>query len=164
MNFNQKTSIKFLDIKRKVEKETKKDLRYMKLIKRKEEILNYLNIMILNKEDKIFMEKYDKLGLQIKDIELQTAFEILTNNKKRKKIYKKLKKEDEEDSYINQFNKIVEDSDYKSKILKRKEIFKKISKGSKKHEKLLYELESIETEIATIETEKIKRLCNNVEE
>ena len=68
----------------------------------------------------------------------------------------KKSKDINEDEYNEKFNKIVEDTKYKEKLNSRNEIFKKITNTNKKEKDLLYELESIETEIATIETDKVK--------
>lgn len=157
MNFNHKPTITLLDIKEKVKKDLKKSEHYMNLKTRKEQIFNYIKILDMTKDENKLIENYDKINEQMKEMELQKAYEIVINNKKKKNVLNKYKIQKEEDNYDNQFNKIIEDTNYKNKMRKREVIFKKLSKKSNKFQALLYELESIQTEMATLETEKVKQ-------
>lgn len=160
MKFNQRQMIMLSELKKKLEKELKKDKEYTKLINRKKEIFNYIVAMKIGKNDETLLNKYGKIGEQIKEMEIQKTYELSIERKTRVKILGKIfwinksKKEDYED----EFNKIVEDTNYKNKIKKRKDLFEKLSKKSKKYQELMYELESIETEISTMESEIIKKM------
>ena len=67
-----------------------------------------------------------------------------------------MQKNDTVDKYSEQFNKIIEDSEYKEKIKIHNELFQILTNTNKEERDLLFKLESLETEIATIETEKIQ--------
>lgn len=168
MKMTQEENKQLMKIKKKVKQELKQDLYYNKLKERKDKIINYLKIMQESNEKKELINKYEKLGKQVKEIEIETAYKITIENKteienQSKTLLDKIKcklskksKEMTEEDYNKAFNKIVEDSEYKEKLKLRNEIFKKITNANKKQKDLLYELESIETEIATIETDKVK--------
>ena len=168
MKMTQEENKQLMKIKKKVKQELKQDLYYNKLKERKDKIINYLKIMQESNKKKELINKYEKLGKQVKEIEIETAYKITIENKteienQSKTLLDKIKcklskksKEMTEEDYNKAFNKIVEDSEYKEKLKLRNEIFKKITNANKKQKDLLYELESIETEIATIETDKVK--------
>ena len=95
------------------------------------------------------------------------AFKIATKRKRetkeKKKIMTGIKKKEKInlDKYSEQFNKIIEDSDYKEKTKIHNEIFQILTNTNKEERDLLFKLESIETEIATIETENIQEYIEN---
>lgn len=150
----------------KIENEIKKILKenddYIRLNTRKEQILNYLITIQEEVEKKKLIKKYEEIGNAIKEIECQMAFKIATKRKRetkeKKKIMTGIKKKEKInfDKYSEQFNKIIEDNDYKEKIKIHNEIFQILTNTNKEERDLLFKLESIETEIATIETEKIQ--------
>lgn len=167
MEMTQEEMKKLIKTKNEVQKELKQDLYYNKLRERKEKILNYLKTVQESNEKKELISKYEKIGRKIQEIEIETAYKItisdkIQRNNQKKNLFNKIKyklkksKDINEDEYNEKFNKIVEDTKYKEKLKSRNEIFKKITNTNKKEKDLLYELESIETEIATIETDKVK--------
>ena len=172
MNLTRNETIMLSEIRKKVEKELKNNEYYKRLVNRKEEIINYLCAMKNRKDDGNLLRRYDRLGEQIKEMEFQKAFEITNNdddNNHKMNIVDKLFKRRREKvrnkkeiKYNDEFDTIIEDTNYKAKIKKRKEIFNKLSRNSKKYKEMLYELESLETEMATIETEKIRAYINNI--
>lgn len=167
MQLNQDEKAKLALTKRKAKKELKKNKHYIELESRKNEILNYLNNK-KTKETKKLLEKYEELGEQVNKIEMETAFRITIKEKENKSrgvlkniIDKLTKKKEENQSYNKKFDEIAEDMNYKRKTKKHNQVFKELIKKFRKDKELLYELESIETEIATIKTEKIRECINN---
>lgn len=163
MELTHKQIIMLSVLKKKLKKELKNNEYYDKLKKRKVEIFNYIEAIKIGKNDGNLLNQYDKIGEQIKEIEIEKAFKVNLENRKNMKIRSLLRCNGKgENNYYEEFNKIVEDSNYKTKIEKRKTLFLKLSKRSKKYQDLMYELESIETQIATIETELIKRYTDDL--
>lgn len=167
MQLNQDEKAKLALTKRKAKKELKKNKHYIELESRKNEILNYLNNK-KTKETKKLLEKYEELGEQVNKIEMETAFRITIKEKENKSrgvlkniIDKLTKKKEGNQSYNKKFDEIAEDMNYKRKTKKHNQVFKELIKKFRKDKELLYELESIETEIATIKTEKIRECINN---
>ena len=167
MEMTQEELNELKKIKRKIYQYLRKNSMYQKLIERKEKILNYLKLVKDSDEKKKLISKYEKIGKKIQEIELSMAYKIAIENKKKNdeknnyliKIFNKLLKKclkNDTDSYNKEFNKIVEDSAYAKQIKIRNEIFQKLIKTNKKERELLYELESLEIEIATMETDKVK--------
>lgn len=167
MEMTQEELNELKKIKRKIYQYLRKNSMYRKLIERKEKILNYLKLVQDSDEKKKLISKYEKIGKKIQEIELSMAYKIAIENKKKNdeknnfliKVFSKLLKKclkNDTDSYNKEFNKIVEDNAYAKQIKTRNEIFQKLIKTNKKERELLYELESLEIEIATMETDKIK--------
>ena len=101
------------------------------------------------------------IGNDIKELELKMAFDVLENEKnKRNKAFLGLikKKKNNNDDYEQEFNSIVKDDEYRKLIKIRSGIFYKMKETFLDSQNQLYELDSLETEIATIETEKLKEL------
>ena len=149
---------KLVKIKDAIKRILKENQKYERLITRKEQILNYLITIQEDEKKKEQIKEYEKIGNDIKEIEFQMAFKIsmdkAMNKQKNKK--NKCKKNDTVDKYSEQFNKIIEDSEYKEKIKIHNELFQILTNTNKEERDLLFKLESLETEIATIETEKIQ--------
>lgn len=149
------------EIKRIVEGELQKECHYRSLEKRREKIIEYLNSSRNTKENKIFLAEYEKLGKKIKNMEIQTAFAATIQQRKNNRGIKRIiniimRKNDENKIYQDEFNKILENDSYKKKIKKHNEMFKELLKKFRKSKEMLYELESVETEIATILTDGIR--------
>ena len=158
MEMTQEELEKLVKIKDAIKRILKENQKYERLITRKEQILNYLITIQENEKKKEQIKEYEKIGNDIKEIEFQMAFKIsmdkTMNKQKNKK--NKCKKNDTVDKYSEQFNKIIEDSEYKEKIKIHNELFQILTNTNKEERDLLFKLESLETEIATIETEKIQ--------
>ena len=160
MEMTQEELDRLMEIKNEIKRILKENQKYARLITRKEQILNYLITIQEEEEKKKQIKEYEEIGNEIKEIEFQMAFKIATKRKtkEKKKIMKGIKKKEKInlDKYSEQFNKIIEDSDYKEKTRIHNEIFQILTNTNKEERDLLFKLESIETEIATIETEKIQ--------
>ena len=158
MEMTQEELEKLVKIKNAIKRILKENQKYERLITRKEQILNYLITIQEDEKKKEQIKEYEKIGNDIKEIEFQMAFKIsmdkAMNKQKNKK--NKCKKNDTVDKYSEQFNKIIEDSEYKEKIKIHNELFQILTNTNKEERDLLFKLESLETEIATIETEKIQ--------
>lgn len=158
MEMTQEELEKLVKIKDAIKRILKENQKYERLITRKEQILNYLITIQEDEKKKEQIKEYEKIGNDIKEIEFQMAFKIsmdkAMNKQKNKK--NKCKKNDTVDKYSEQFNKIIEDSEYKEKIKIHNELFQILTNTNKEERDLLFKLESLETEIATIETEKIQ--------
>ena len=164
MDLTRNGTIMLSEIRKKVEKELKNNEYYKRLKNRKNEIVNYLVAMKIGKDDENLLKRYDRIGEQIKEIEFEKAFKITNNDDEKVSILDRIlkRKREKEINYNYEFDKIIEDANYKAKIKKRREIFNKLGKNSKKYKELLYELESLETEMATIETERIRAYISNI--
>lgn len=158
MEMTQEELDRLIEIKNEIKRDLKENQKYVRLITRKEQILNYLITIQEEEEKKKQIKEYEEIGNEIKEIEFQMAFKIsmdkTMNKQKNKK--NKCKKNDTVDKYSEQFNKIIEDSEYKEKIKIHNELFQILTNTNKEERDLLFKLESLETEIATIETEKIQ--------
>lgn len=169
LKLTQEELSELMKIRKEINKDLKQDEYYNNLLLRKEKILDYLSKNKSTNDKEKLLEKYEQIGNEIKEIEIKTAFKVLydkmqkekNKNKIIKGIINKLNKKNENDEYTEQFNKIVQDENYKEKIKKHKEIFKKLNQNFKEESDYIYELDSIETELATIETEKIKEYIIN---
>lgn len=162
MEMTQEELDRLMEIKNEIKRILKENQKYARLITRKEQILNYLITIQEEEEKKKQIKEYEEIGNEIKEIEFQMAFKIATKRKRetkeKKKIMTGIKKKEKInlDKYSEQFNKIIEDSDYKEKTKIHNEIFQILTNTNKEERDLLFKLESIETEIATIETENIQ--------
>lgn len=165
MEMTQEELDRLIEIKNEIKRDLKENQKYVRLITRKEQILNYLITIQEEEEKKKQIKEYEEIGNEIKEIEFQMAFKIATKRKtkEKKKIMKGIKKKEKInlDKYSEQFNKIIEDSDYKEKTKIHNEIFQILTNTNKEERDLLFKLESIETEIATIETENIQEYIEN---
>lgn len=166
MKLSKEELTELLEVKKKVENELKGDKYYLKLGKREDEIIENLGDNKKLTECKKLLEEYKNVGEKINEIEINTAYKITIEEKERKEpkgfFAKLLKKEKEVVKYQSEFDKISEDVNYKKIVKRHNEIFKELIKMLRQKEELLYELESIETEMATIKTDKIREyLINN---
>ena len=150
------------NLKKKIKESLTKDEGYIELLEKKNRLINSLKQIEANRyEARTLLEKYDMIGNDIKELELKMAFDVLENEKKkRNKAFLGLikKKKNNNDDYEQEFNSIVKDDEYRKLIKIRSGIFYKMKETFLDSQNQLYELDSLETEIATIETEKLKEL------
>lgn len=163
MNKEEMANNELEGLKKKIKEELTKEEEYLNLQMRKEEIINNLKKSEANRyEAREILKQYEKIGYEIKEIELRMAYEVL--KKEDKKVKKKFmgikigKNSKNENEYDEEFNNIVRDKNYKENIRIRSGIFSKMKKIFLESQNELYELESVETEIATMETDKLKEL------
>lgn len=152
----------FENIERFVEEDLINDEQYRKLLKRKEEIENFLKAMGESQEVNCLIDTYSKVGQKIKKLEMKWAYKITMQekNKEREKrsFWKIIKnRQFENEDYTIKFNKIVNDSEYKEKLDNHINIFKLLEKKLENDRKLLYELESVESKIAIMETDLLRK-------
>lgn len=148
------------------------DSRFKRLTIRKEQILNYLTIVKKNKLEKDWISEYEELSNQIKKIEIETAYKLLINQQiknktKRKSFWRIIGKKRIKKKIINkfndEFNNIIQDDKYKEKMRVHNNLFKKLINANEEEKELLYELESVEIQLATIETDAIRDyFINNI--
>lgn len=152
-------------IKKEVEKQLQKDETYLKLDNREQEILKSLKDNKCIAESKKLLEEYRDIGKKINEIEIHTAYKITIKETEKNVLInffeKIISKNKGNSRYQNEFNKISEDNDYKKIVKRHNDIFKQLIKKLRENEELLYELESIETQMATIKTEKIREYIIN---
>lgn len=132
-------------IKNEIQKDLKDNLEYKNLYLRRKEIIKALKKIEQMEERKELLNNYEKTSDEIKDLEIEMAYKILN----------KLN-ENEEEKFNKEFNKIVQDNKYKEQVKIQKNTFNKLIKKPNLESNLLYELNSIDTQIATIETDKVK--------
>lgn len=132
-------------IKNEIQKDLKDNLEYKNLYLRRKEIIKALKKIEQMEERKELLNNYEKTSDEIKDLEIEMAYKILN----------KLN-ENEEEKFNKEFNKIVQDNKYKEQVKRQKNTFNKLIKKPNLESNLLYELNSIDTQIATIETDKVK--------
>lgn len=149
-------------LKKKIIEKLTNDEEYTQLLKKKSVLIEVLRTTEDNKYEVMeLLKKYNNIGKDIKDLELKTAFNVL-NNKKYKTFWGWIKKKrNNNDEYEIKFNSIVKDKDYRKLIKVKRELFNKMKEFFSECENQLYELDSLETEIATIETDKLRELFRN---
>ena len=129
-----------------------------KLYEKKNEAINYLTLMCNTKENKELIDKFNKLDIELKKIEETAAYIIAKEEKEnfsfKKTLFgeKKIIKKYSEDKYDERFNKLLKETEYFELIKKRSKIFKNLIRINSEDSSALYRLDSIETEISTIET------------
>ena len=129
-----------------------------RLYEKKKQAINYLTLMVNTKENKELINKFNKLDLELKKLEERAAFIIAKEEKLntviKKTLFgkKKIIKKYSEDKYDERFNKLLKETEYFELIKKRSKIFKDLIRINSEDSSALYRLDSIETEISTIET------------
>jgi hypothetical protein len=154
-------------LKKKIKEKLAKDEGYTELLKKKNNLIESLKKTEANRyEARKLLEKYDNIGNDIKELELKMAFDVLANEKtKRNKAFLGLlkKKKSNNEEYEQEFNSIVKDDEYRKLIKIRSGLFYKMKETFIDSQNQLYELDSLETEIATIETDKLRELFRKSE-
>lgn len=150
------------DIKKRLKEKLENCEKFKKLQLQKEEIINYLILMGNTKKNKELIKKFNELDSKLKDLEQQVAY-IITKDEKNKEIQKKsllgkLKVVNRlsEEEYNEKFNTLLKDTNYLNILKQRSEVFQELSKINKEDKSVVYRLDSIETEISTIETDTLR--------
>lgn len=150
------------DIKKRLKEKLENCEKFKKLQLQKEEVINYLILMGNTKENKELIKKFNELDSKLKDLEQQVAY-IITKDEKNKEIQKKsllgkLKVVNRlsEEEYNAKFNTLLKDTNYLNILKQRSEVFQELSKINKEDKSVVYRLDSIETEISTIETDTLR--------
>ena len=149
-------------IKSEVSEKSQKNLNFKKLQMKKEEVINYLIMMKDTKENKELIKRFNDLDLKLREVE-QTAAYIITKEEKskyneknellgNKKTFEKLSKEE----YEKKFNDLLKESNYLEMTKQRIKVFKELEKINNEDSSVLYKLDSLETEISTIETDTLR--------
>ena len=154
------------DIKKRLKEKLENCEKFKKLQLQKEEIINYLILMGNTKENKELIKKFNELDSKLKDLEQQVAY-IITKDEKNKEIQKKsllgkLKVVNRlsEEEYNAKFNTLLKDTNYLNILKQRSEVFQELSKINKEDKSVVYRLDSIETEISTIETDTLREFLS----
>ena len=149
-------------IKKRLKEKLENCEKFKKLQLQKEEVINYLILMGNTKENKELIKKFNELDSKLKDLEQQVAY-IITKDEKNKEIQKKsllgkLKVVNRlsEEEYNAKFNTLLKDTNYLNILKQRSEVFQELSKINKEDKSVVYRLDSIETEISTIETDTLR--------
>lgn len=133
-----------------------------RLYEKKKQAINYLTLMCNTKENKELIYKFNKLDIELKKIEETAAYIIAKEEKEnlsfKKTLFgeKKIIKKYSEDKYDEKFNKLLKETEYFELIKKRSKIFKNLIRINSEDSSALYRLDSIETEISTIETDALR--------
>lgn len=133
-----------------------------RLYEKKKQAINYLTLMCNTKENKELIDKFNKLDIELKKIEETAAYIIAKEEKEnlsfKKTLFgeKKIIKKYSEDKYDEKFNKLLKETEYFELIKKRSKIFKELIRINSEDSSALYRLDSIETEISTIETDALR--------
>lgn len=133
-----------------------------RLYEKKKQAINYLTLMCNTKENKDLIDKFNKLDIELKEIEETAAYIIAKEEKEnlsfKKTLFgeKKIIKKYSEDKYDERFNKILKETEYFELIKQRSKIFKNLIRINSEDSSALYRLDSIETEISTIETDALR--------
>lgn len=149
-------------IKNEVSEKLQKNLNFKKLQMKKEEVINYLIMMKDTKENKELIKKFNDLDLKLRELE-QTAAYIITKEEKlkynekkaalgKKKVLEKLSDEE----YEKKFNNWLKETNYLEMMKQRSKVFKELVKINNDDSSVLYKLDSLETEISTIETDSLR--------
>ena len=149
-------------IKKRLKEKLENCEKFKKLQLQKEEIINYLILMGNTKENKELIKKFNELDSKLKDLEQQVAY-IITKDEKNKEIQKKsllgkvkVVNRLSEEEYNAKFNTLLKDTNYLNILKQRSEVFQELSKINKEDKSVVYRLDSIETEISTIETDTLR--------
>ena len=162
MKLRQYEQKELKDIKKRLKEKLENCEKFKKLQLQKEEIINYLILMGNTKENKELIKKFNELDSKLKDLEQQVAY-IITKDEKNKEIQKKsllgkvkVVNRLSEEEYNAKFNTLLKDTNYLNILKQRSEVFQELSKINKEDKSVVYRLDSIETEISTIETDTLR--------
>ena len=154
----------FSKIKKETEEALATNSKLQQLYKRKQQIINFLTLMNPLEENKRLLDEYNKLDITLKQIEECIAFKISKEEKDivvKKRLWwgkeKKYKSEEKYmEKYMEKFNERLKETNYSKIIKDRNKIFKNLERINSKNSYLLYDLDSVETEISIIETDEIR--------
>lgn len=162
MKISQREQKELKEIKNVVNEKLQKNANLKKLLMKKEEVINYLIMMKDTKENKGLIKKFNELDLKLREVEQQAAY-IITKEEKNNVIVKKSLLGDRkvanklsEEEYNTKFNSLLKDTNYLNLMKQRSDVFKELSKINEEDKSVVYRLDSIETEISTIETDALR--------
>ena len=168
MKLTQDEQTELMSIKDDVQKMLNENEKLKRLYVRKQQIINYLTLMTNTKENKDLIEEYNKLDVQLRGFEVEAGYIIAkeeqANTVVKKSILGKKKRIEryDDDKYNDRFNEILKETEYSQIVKKRNKCFKELTELNNGYSYLLYELDSIETEISIIETDTLrKKLLEN---
>ena len=140
----------------------KENYEISRLYEKKRQAINYLTLMCDTKENKELIDKFNKLDLELKKLEEMVAYIIAKEEKLntviKKTLFgeKKIIKKFSEEKYDEKFNKLLKETEYFELIKQRSKIFKDLISINSEDSSALYKLDSIETEISTLETDALR--------
>ena len=149
-------------VKNKIKSILKEKYNIDRLYEKKKQAINYLTLMCNTKENKVLIDKYNRLDLELKKLEETAAYIIAKEEKlntvlkKTLFVEKKIIKKYSEDKYDERFNKLLKETEYFELIKQRSKIFKDLIRINSEDSSALYRLDIIETEISTIETDALR--------
>lgn len=162
MKISQREQKELKEIKNVVNEKLQKNANLKKLLMKKEEVINYLIMMKDTKENKGLIKKFNELDLKLREVEQQAAY-IIAKEEKNNWIVKKSLLGDRkvanklsEEEYNTKFNSLLKDTNYLNLMKQRSDVFKELSKINEEDKSVVYRLDSIETEISTIETDALR--------
>ncbi len=162
MKLNEKEQGELMIIINDVRRKLKLNNKINMLYTRKRQIINYLELMNKDENNKKLMQEYNKLDMELKQLEFEAAYIISKSEKSNViKLKKDLRKNNNadllnENMYEQKFNELLKDSDYSKIIKKRNWIFNELRKINIQYSEVLYKLDTIETEISTAETDALR--------
>lgn len=163
MKISQSEQKKLKEVIAKVKNLLKDNAKLKDLRLKKEQIINYLTLMNNSKENKELIKKYNEYDKKLRKLEEEAAY-LIAKQEKANIVIKKtalgekmiINKYDEQ-KYDNKFNNILKETNYLELSKQRSEIFRKLIKLNGEDSSVLYKLDSLETEISTIETDALRK-------
>ena len=157
MKLNEKEQGELMIIINDVRRKLKLNNKINMLYTRKRQIINYLELMNKDENNKKLMQEYNKLDMELKQLEFEAAYIISKSEKSNViKLKKDLRKNNNadllnENMYEQKFNELLKDSDYSKIIKKRNWIFNELRKINIQYSEVLYKLD-----ISTAETDALR--------
>lgn len=162
MKINQSEQKELKEALAKVENILDDNQKLKELYLKKEQSIKYLTLMNSSKENVELIKKFNEYDKKLRKLENEAAFLIAKEEKsnviiKKKALGKKMiiNKSDEQ-KYENKFNKILKETNYLEISKERSEVFRKLINLNIEDSSVLYKLDSLETEISTIETDALR--------
>lgn len=162
MNISHNQLEELKNAKENVKKILNEQYKINLLYEKKRQAINYLTLMVNTKENKDLINKYNKLDIELKEIEEMAAYIIAKEEKSntviKKTLFgeKKIIKKFSEEQYDEKFNRLLKKTNYLDIMKQRSKIFKSLAYINKNDSSPLYRLDSIETEISIIETDALR--------
>ena len=163
MKLTQKELKELENIKSSVRNDMEHSRKINSLYEQKNQVIKYLTLMVDTKENKELIKKFNKLDVRLKILEEQAAFVIAKEEKQyvivKKSILseKKIINKYSESEYEKRFNNLLKKTNYLDIMKQRSKLFKELEKVNIEDSSVVYKLDSLETEISTIETDAIRR-------
>lgn len=163
MKFTQKELKELEDIKKSVRNDIEHSKKINSLYEQKNQVIKYLTLMVNTKENKELIKKFNELDARLKKLEEQAAFIIAKDEKQyiivKKSLLgeKKIINKYSEAEYEKKFNNLLKETNYLDIMKQRSKLFKELARINHEDSSVLYKLDSLETEISTIETDAIRK-------